>query len=203
MNVLIGCEISGVVRETFRKAGHNAFSCDLQSSDSHYHIQMDVFFVVGQPQQFCGANKWDLIICHPPCTALCLAGNKYYGQGKPKHSERLKAIQWTGQLWDWARRWADCVCFENPQGVLCHSVMGKASQYIQPWQFGHPEKKKTGLWLSNLDNLVETTNVYEEMTKLPKKLQERNHYMSPSKDRGQLRSVTYQGIANAMVEQWG
>ena len=88
---------------------------------------------------------------------------------------------------------------ENPVGVLPI----KPTQYVQPWQFGHPESKKTGLWLHNLEPLKETNNVKEEFDKLPKKEQQRLHYLSPSEDRGELRSITYQGIADAMAEQWG
>lgn len=203
MNVLIGCEVSGVVRDAFRKQGHNAWSCDLQSSDSPYHIQMDIFFVVGNSRNWIDSDKWDLIICHPPCTALCLAGNRHYGIGKPKHVERLKAIRWTGSLWDWCRHHSDAVCFENPAGVLNQSVMGKATQYIQPWMFGHPETKKTGLWLSNLPRLESSNVVEDQLAALPAKERHRIHYMSPGPERGALRSITYQGIADSMAFQWG
>ena len=88
---------------------------------------------------------------------------------------------------------------ENPVGVLPI----KATQYVQPWQFGHPESKKTGLWLHNLPKLKESNNVYSDFEKLPNNKQQRLHYLPPSADRWKIRSKTFQGIADAMAQQWG
>lgn len=199
MDILIGCEYSGVVREAFRKKGHRVYSCDLLPADdnSDWHIQNDVVDAINY------SFNWDLIILHPPCTALTVAGNSTYGRGMPKHDERIKAIEWTHNLWRTATNKAKHVALENPVGVL-NSVPGMPKpSYIHPWEHGHPEQKKTGLWLHNLPPLQPTNNVYDEMMKLPKKERQRLFYMSPSADRWKIRSTTFQGIADAMANAWG
>jgi hypothetical protein len=194
MRVLIACEYSGTVREAFRRRGHDAWSCDLLQSDdnSPYHIQGDCIPVIKQ--------GWDIIIMHPPCTALAVSGNAHYGTGMAKHNERLNSIQWTIKLFELAKQHAaGGVAMENPVGVLPI----KATQYIQPYMFGHTEQKKTGLWLHGLPPLIETNNVYNAMMLLPRKQRERLHFLSPTLDRWKIRSTTYQGIADAMAAQWG
>lgn len=186
MRVLVGCEYSGRVREAFRALGHDAWSCDLLPADdgSPYHYQCDVV-------ELLGPGDWDLVILHPPCTALAVSGNRWYGKGMPKHAERLEAIRWTMALWEKACSVAPMVCMENPVGVLPIP----ATQYIQPWQFGHGETKKTGLWLHNLPPLAPTNIVdgrEQRIWKLP-----------PTADRWKIRSTTFQGIADAMAQQWG
>lgn len=185
MRVLVACECSGRVREAFRKLGHAAFSNDIQRPDdgSVWHLQADCIIAIKQ--------GWDLIIMHPPCTALAVSGNRWYGKGMPKHEDRLKAIEWTMSLWELAKEHADMVAMENPVGV----IPMPATQYIQPWQFGHGETKKTGLWLHNLSPL--------NPTKIVDGRDNRVHRMPPSSDRAKLRSETYQGIADAMADQWG
>ena len=185
MKVLVGCEFSGKVREAFRKLGHDVTSCDLLPSDddSPHHVQCDVIDVIK-------SRRWDLIIIHPPCMALAVSGNRWYGRGMPKHQERLDSIAWTMVLFDLCKEYADRVAMENPVGVLPI----KGSQYIQPWQFGHGETKKTGLWLHNLPDLVPTDVVEgreQRIWKLP-----------PSADRWKIRSETYQGIADALAAQY-
>ena len=193
MRVLIACEYSGKVREAFRKRGHEAYSCDLLESDdnSPNHYRGDCWEVIGL--------GWDLIIMHPPCTALAVSGNAHYGSGMKRHGERLQAIDWTLALYAHAKENAPQVAMENPVGVL--SI--KATQYVQPYQFGHPESKKTGLWLHNLPPLIATDNVEALWRTLPKKEAQRIHMLPPSADRWKIRSETYQGIANAMAQQWG
>jgi hypothetical protein len=193
MKVLIACEYSGKVREAFRALGHDAYSCDLLPADdnSQYHYTGDCWPVI--------AEGWDLIIMHPPCTALAVSCNLWYGTGMPKNSERAEAIEWTLALFEHAKKHAPKVAFENPVGVLPI----KPTQYVQPWQFGHPESKKTGLWLHNLPTLVSTNNVKELFDSLPKNQQQRLHYLPPSKDRWKIRSETFAGIAEAMASQWG
>lgn len=194
LRVLVACEYSGRVRKAFEALGHDAWSCDLLPADdeSPKHYQEDCIGVIKREQ-------WDIIIMHPPCTALAVSGNAWYGQGMPKHNERLEAIEWTKELWETAKVNAKFVCMENPVGVLPF----KPTQYVQPWMFGHPESKKTGLWLHNLPLLTETDNVKEIMDKLPKKQQQRLHYLPPSVDRWKIRSTTFEGIAKAMANQWG
>ena len=187
MNILIGCEYSGAVREAFRSKGHDAVSCDLLPSDdnSPHHMQCDIYEAINT------RDRWDLIIMHPPCTALAVSGNRWYGRGQPKHAERIQSIQWTMELWEYAKTKADKVCLENPVGVL----PVKPTQYVQPWQFGHGETKKTGLWLHGLEPLAPTDIVEGREQRIWK--------MPPSADRWKLRSETYAGIANAMAEQRG
>jgi len=193
MNILIAFECSGKVRREFRKLGYNAFSCDIQPADdgSKYHIQGDALEAIT-------SKTWDLIIMHPPCTCLSVSGNSTYAKGKPKHNERLKAIEYTLSLWDIAKKHSKRVAMENPVGVLPL----KPTQYIQPWQFGHPESKKTGLWLHGLPKLEETDNVKEEYDSLPKNIAQRLHYLPPTADRAKIRSETFKGIAEAMAQQW-
>jgi len=184
MKILIGCEFSGVVRDAF-SPNHDVWSNDLLPSEAPgRHIIGDVFDVIG-------SKRWDLIVMHPPCTALCVSGNRWYGQGMPKHNERVRAIDWTCQLWKYATSVCKKVCMENPVGVLPI----KASQYVQPWQFGHGETKKTGFWLHGLPKLQPTQILSGRLNAI--------HKMPPSKDRWKKRSLTYKGIALAMAEQWG
>jgi|SRR5690554_3427460 len=198
MKVLVACEYSGKVREAFRRRGHDAWSNDLLPADdgSEFHIQGDCAEVIK-------SREWDLIIMHPPCTALTVAGNSTYGEGQRKYDERLEAVAWTVALWGLAKSHSKAVAMENPVGVLPRMGGIKPAQYVQPWMFGHMEQKKTGLWLHNLPKLTDTHNVYNEMMKLPKSERERLHYLPPSKDRWKIRSETFQGIADAMAEQWG
>ena len=194
MKVLVGCEESQAVTIAFRERGHDAYSCDLQEcSGGHpeWHIQGDIF----EPLK----DGWDLFIAHPPCTWIAVSGNRYYA-GTQK---RQQAADFIWKLWT-ASNHIERVSFENPVGQINKYLpeMPKP-QYIQPYQFGHMETKKTGLWLRGLPKLIETNNVYEEMMKLPKKKRERVWYMSPGKNRGKERSKTYKGIAEAMAEQWG
>lgn len=186
MKVLIGCEFSGVVRDAFRALGHDAFSCDLVGSDSPFHLQEDVFEVARYP--------WDLAIFHPPCTRLTVAGARWV---KGREQEQQEAIEFVERLWDLP---IPCVAIENPIGVLStRSNLGKPTQIIQPWMFGHGETKATCIWSRGLPLLI-ATNVVEG--RIP-----RIHHESPGIKNGltraQRRSVTYQGIGDAMAAQWG
>lgn len=190
MKILIGCEESQIICKAFRDLGHEAYSNDIiECSGGHpeWHLQMDVFEALK-------LKKWDLVILHPPCTALAVSGNAHYGTGKPKHHLRLHALSWTQNLWFEAIKVCDHVALENPVGVL--NTMGNfpKPQYIQPWQFGHGETKKTGLWLHGLPKLVPTDIVDGREQKIWK--------MGPSDDRAKLRSKTYPGIAKAIANQW-
>ena len=196
MKILIGCEESQVVCKAFRQRGHQAFSCDLQPcSGGHpeWHLQIDVW-------KGLFAGYWDIIILHPPCTALAVSGNSTYANSRARH----EAATWTQELFKLATNQCSKVAMENPVGVLnTYYPWLPKPQYIQPWQFGHPEQKKTGLWLFGLPPLKETENVFEHMMTLPKREREKNHYRSPGPDRAKLRSKTYEGIAKAMALQWG
>jgi len=198
LNVLIACEESGTVRDAFIKRGHNAISCDiLETSSPGPHIQGDIIPLL--------KYKWDLIIAHPPCTYLANSGvchltDKNGDRVENRWDRMYEAKYFFYKFLHFAR--ADKICVENP---IPHKYgIGKTyTQIIQPWMFGHTERKATCLWLKGLPKLIETNNVKEEMLKLPKREQQRLHYLSPGKDRAKLRSKTFQGIADAMAEQWG
>lgn len=187
MRVLVACEFSGVVREAFRKKGHDAYSCDLIESldNSPYHHVGDVIDLIIEAQDH--GYKFDLIIAHPPCTYLAVSGNRWYHD---RSDLFIPAANFAISFFNFADR----VCVENPVGRLSR-LFRKPDQYIQPWQFGHGETKKTGLWLKGLP-LLKPTNIVEGR-------EQRVWKMGPSEERGYLRSITYQGIADAMAEQWG
>ena len=191
LKVLIAFECSGKVRDAFRALGHDAYSCDIQpdDNDSQYHWQMDYDSVMDAY----GDVSWDLIIMHPPCTALACSGNRWYGVGMPEHQKRLDSMAETLKWYDRAKALANHVALENPVGVLTGCLPDKP-QYIQPWQFGHGETKRTGLWLYNLPELIPTDIVGGRENRIWR--------MPPSADRAKMRSETFQGIADAMAHQW-
>jgi len=181
MKILIACEFSGVVREAFKNRGHDAWSCDLLPTEIQgNHIQGNVFDILYQ--------DWDLLIAHPPCTHLAVSGARWF---KDKLPEQRQAIYFFMEL---ALAEIPKIAVENPIGIMSTGYR-KPDQIIQPWQFGHGETKATCLWLKKLPKL-EPTNIVEGR-------EPRIHKMPPSKDRWKLRSITYQGIADAMADQWG
>lgn len=191
MRILVACEFSGVVREAFRRRGHDAWSCDLIPAEdgSEFHIQEDAVWTAEN-------DHWDMLIGHPPCTRLAVSGARWW---KGKEKEQHDAAQFAYLLMSAP---IPKVCIENPIGYLS-SYIRKPEQIIQPWMFGHPESKATCLWLNGLPKLVPTKDVREEMLSLPKSQSTRVHYASPGPDRWKERSRTLQGIADAMAEQWG
>ena len=191
MKVLVACEYSGIVREAFALKGHDAWSCDLLPTDqpSNKHIQGDVLEIIN--------DNWDLIIAHPPCTHLSVSGAARWAE-KVADGRQQAAIKFVEDIWN-----ANCpfIAIENPVGALSsRSKLGKATQYIQPYQFGHAEQKKTGLWLKGLPKLIPTDVI--DVSNLPDNQRQRLHYLPPSKDRWKIRSTTFQGIADAMADQW-
>lgn len=196
MRVLVACEYSGVVREAFRAKGHAAWSCDLLPSDdgSPYHYQEDVHIIL------CATQPWDLIIAHPPCTYLTVAGNRHYAN-RPDLYE--PAVDFATMFFTAAPK----VAVENPIGRLS-SLFRKPDQIIHPHQFGHPVKKATCLWLKNLPPLQPTSivDVDDDVVFPSGKRMNRWYYetsLLPHKERAHVRSRTFQGIADAMAEQWG
>ena len=187
MKILVACEFSGRVRDAFIAKGHNAISCDLLPTESiGPHYTGDIFDIIN--------DGWDLMIAHPPCTYICNSGVRWL----KNNSERQSKMHYAAMFF---RTLLECdvprVCVENP---IPHKYAVKRigrtyDQIIQPWQFGHGETKATCLWLNGLPKL-EPTNIVSGR-------EQRIHMMGPSKDRSKLRSITYQGIANAMAEQWG
>jgi hypothetical protein len=195
MKVLVACEFSGVVRDAFIKRGHNAFSCDiLDGNHNGPHLKRDVLEVIDQ--------GWDLMVAHPPCTFLCNSGAKHlYKDMKKENGRNKERWQEMHSASLFFKRLLEApipkIAVENPI-MLGHAkkIIGmKQTQTIQPWQFGHGEIKATCLWLKNLPSL-EPTNIVDGR-------EARVHKMGPSKDRWRKRSVTLQGIADAMASQWG
>ncbi|MAH44483.1 hypothetical protein CMI37_01560 [Candidatus Pacearchaeota archaeon] len=196
MKVLVACEYSGTVRDAFTARGHDALSCDLLPTDKPgRHHEGDIEDVLYE--------DWDLIVAHPPCTYLCNSGVRWLHTQEGRWEKLDEAARFFRLFLDHP---CPKVCIENPimhKYALDRIGGEKHTQLIQPWMFGHPEKKATCLWLKGLDALEETNNVKEEMLKLPASEQQKIWYASPSKDRWKLRSTTYAGIAEAMATQWG
>ena len=204
MRVLVACEESQRVCIAFRKKGHEAYSCDiLECSGGHpeWHIKDDVLKHLNE--------NWDLIIAHPPCTYLTVAANKYYNvekygnKAEERKKERQKAIEF---FMKFTNLKCPRVCIENPIGVMS-SLYCKPTQIIQPYQFGHSERKATCLWLKCLPALNPTNIVTPDIIKLKSgKTDSRLHYETlnlPANERAKIRSKTFEGIAKAMAEQWG
>lgn len=192
-NILIGCEESQTLCKKFREAGFSlAYSCDILPTlgDPEYHYQCCI-------KQALVMKKWDLVILHPDCTALSLSGNRHYAKGKPFYNQRLRSIYWTLDLWDLAIKNSHRVALENPLSVIFTQLklMGVPVFYTQPYEHGHGECKKTGFALHNLPALRPSNKV--------KGREKRVFFMSPSKTRKRDRSKTYEGIAQAIVDQWG
>lgn len=195
MRILVACEFSGRVREAFRRLGHDAWSCDLLPSDdnSPYHLIGDVRGLLN--------DEWDLIIAHPPCTYLTNAGVSWLHKRPERWEKMREGAELFKEILDAP---AQYICVENPiiHKYAVEIIGRRQDQVLQPWMFGHMERKATCLWLKGLPKLSPTDNVKEQMLKLPKNVQQRLHYLPPSKDRWKLRSTTYQGIADAMAQQW-
>jgi len=205
MKILIACEESQTVCKAFRDKGHEAYSCDiLPCSGGHpeWHIQGDVLEQLDK--------DWDIIIAHPPCTYLSLAGNRWFDVNKygDKATKRVKDRELAIEFF---MKFVNCkcskVCIENPLGTI-NTRYRKPDQIIQPYQFGHPDRKATGLWLKGLPKLIPTEIVE------PKIIQYKNgkgtdsewHIRTlnlPAEERSIARSKTFPGIAKAMAEQWG
>jgi site-specific DNA-cytosine methylase len=177
---LVACEYSGTVRDAFAARGHDAWSCDLLPTERiGNHIHGDVL-------QHLHRN-WDLMIAHPPCTHHAVSGARWF---KDKQIEQIEAL-------DFVRRLLDApiprIALENPISIISSRIR-KPDQIIQPWQFGHGETKATCLWLKNLPKLL-PTNIMEGR-------EARIHKMPPGPNRWKERSRTFEGIAQAMAEQW-
>lgn len=195
MRVLVACEYSGRVRDAFIERGHDAMSCDILPTDSlGPHYQGDVFDILG--------DGWDLMIAHPPCTYLTNSGVCHLHTDPTRWAALDEGAAFFKALWEAP---IPKIAVENPipHKYASERIGAKYTQIIQPWMFGHPEKKATCLWLKGLPPLVPTDNVKKEMEALPKNQRERIHYLSPGPDRWKLRSTTFLGIAKAMGEQWG
>ena len=195
MRVLVACEYSGRVRNAFRALGHEAFSCDLLESedDSRFHIKGDALEVAEMGWQLKGEywpKPWDLLIAHPPCTHLAVSGARHFAE-KREDGRQAEAVEFFLAL---ARLPIPRIAIENPVCIMS-SIWRKPDQTIQPWMFGHGETKATCLWLKGLPHLVPTNIVSGRHPRV--------HLMPPGPDRWKERSRTYEGIAEAMAQQWG
>jgi len=203
MKILVACEESQAVTKEFRELGHEAYSCDIQEcSGGHpeWHIKGDVLPLLDQ--------EWDLIIAHPPCTYLTVTGNRWFNVDKygdkaiQRAKDREEAIEFFMKL---ANAKCEKIAIENPIGIMS-TKWRKPDQIIQPYQFGHPEAKKTALWLKGLPPLKHTSLVepeyieYKSGKRMAKWYAEAWHL--PKEERTKLRSKTFYGIAKAMAEQW-
>jgi len=188
MRVLVACEFTGTVRRAFRELGHEAWSCDiLPAEDGGPHIQGDVRQVLG--------DGWDLMVAHPPCTHLAVSGARHFHR---KQVEQAEALDFVRVLMDAP---IPRIALENPVSVISSRIR-KPDQIIQPYQFGHPESKKTCLWLKGL-NPLQPTAVMQMRGRWENQTPSGQNKLGPSPDRWKLRSKTYPGIAHAMATQWG
>ena len=188
MKVLVACEFSGTVRRAFADMGHDVTSCDFLPDEGFIihliekHYQGDVFDLIES------GKHWDMMIAHPPCTYLASSGARWWSS---RGNEQKEALAFVLRL---MRANIPKICIENPVGKIGTAIR-PAEQIIHPWQFGHGETKKTCLWLKGLPLLLPTNVVNGRLNRILN--------MPPSKDRGKKRSITYQGIAEAMAHQWG
>lgn len=219
MNILIACEESQAVANAFRELGHNAFSCDIQEcSGGHpeYHIICDVLKLLNGYVEFrtqdgklrIVSNNWDMIIAFPPCTHLAVSGARHF-EKKRENGTQLDAIKFFSEFFN-----ADCkkIAIENPVNIIGgeyikkwfpdFNYLPKCNQIIQPYEFGHPEKKSTCLWLKGLPELIPTNIINPESDYIYKN---GKHYPNckTSEERSKVRSKTFPGVAKAMAEQWG
>lgn len=195
MRVLVACEFSGVVRDAFLERGHDAISCDLLPSERPGpHIQGDV--------RNLDLAQYDLMIAHPPCTYLASVGLSWNVRYPERNALTEKAIEFVLFLLNAP---VPRVCVENPVGVLNTRLRPGPDQIINPFQFGHEERKRTCLFLENLPLLHPTRVVTPEGGY--KRWNGKKVYFvdrqGPSPDRWKIRSRTFPGIAAAMAEQWG
>ena len=176
--------------------GHDAMSCDLLPTDSSGpHYQGDVFDL--------DLSEFDLMIAHPPCTYLTNSGVCHLHKDTSRWPKLFEGAEFFRQLLESP---VERIAIENPiMHKYARQLIGgvKQTQVIQPWWFGHMEQKATCLWLKGVKPLIATNDVKAEMMQLPKNERERLHYLPPSADRWKIRSTTYQGIADAMAQQWG
>lgn len=184
MKVLVACEFSGIVRDAFAAKGHDVLSCDfLESERPGPHYTGDLFDVIDYP--------WDLGIFHFPCTHTSVSGSRHFEE-KKMDGRQQAAVSLFLKGWKAAGH-IPKVAFEQPISILS-TLFRKPDQIVQPWQFGHGETKATCLWLRGLLPLVPTEIVEGREARV--------HREPPSADRWKSRSRTYEGIANAMADQW-
>ena len=188
MKVLVACEFSGIVRDAFIKRGHDAWSCDLLPTERPGpHVKGDVIKILD--------GGWDLMIAHPPCTYICNGGNNWLNR-RPDLKWRENRQISADFFMKFVNAPIDKICIENPIGYMS-TFYRKPDQIIHPYMFGHEFRKDTCLWLKNLPKLIPTLFI-------PPPYKKKDYWSTERNKNGKsLKSITYQGIANAMAEQWG
>ena len=193
MRVLVACEFSGVVRDAFREAGHDALSCDLLPGTGN-HYQGDVTDILNE--------GWDLMIAHPPCTYLSSSGLHWNNRVPGRQEKTENALDFVRLL---LAAPIPRIALENPVGCISSRIR-KPDQTIQPYQFGHDASKATCLWLKNLPLLQATEYIEPRIVDGKKRWSNQTdsgqNRLPPSENRWKIRSETYTGIAKAMAEQW-
>jgi site-specific DNA-cytosine methylase len=196
MKVLIACEFSGTVRDAFAKLGHDAWSCDLEATDvPGNHYQGDMFDIIH--------DGWDLMIAHPPCTHLAVSGARHFAK-KREDGRQQQGIDFFIKV---VSTNIPMVAVENPIGIMS-SIYRKPDQIVQPYEYGHKTTKATCLWLKGLP-LLKPTNIVEkgEFVVFPSGKRMSKWYADSAKhspkERERIRNKTFQGIADAMAQQWG
>lgn len=225
MEILLGMERSGIIRDAFRKKGHNAWSCDLVESERPGpHLVCDIFEAIE-------VRHWDMAIFHPECTFLTVSqawtfSPRFTQRFPERHRQRADAIKFAERLFSSRIK---KIALENPVGFLSTmSTLGKPSQIIQPWEYGHPESKGTCLWLKGLPELRPTDILtperyrcsccglvyrsaefhlcFSDARAIPvwdNQTPSGQNKLSPGAGRAMNRARTYEGIAAAMADQWG
>jgi hypothetical protein len=194
VKVLIACEFSGIVREAFAKRGHDAWSCDLLDTEiPGKHIKGDVLEILN--------DGWDLMIAHPPCTDLAVSGAAWFAQ-KRADGRQQASIDF---FMEFIKAPIERIAVENPICIMSTEYR-KPDQIIQPYMFGQEFSKPTCLWLKNLPKLIPTDIVSKGefvTSKNGKRGAKWNWWLPPGPERAKIRSRTFQGIADAMADQWG
>ena len=203
MKILISCEYSGRVRDAFTAKGHDVTSCDLLPTERPgKHYEGDVYDILYQ-------DDWEMMIAHPDCTYLCSSGLHWNIKIEGRAEKTEEALEFITDLWTCG---IPKICLENPVGCINTRLkFMPRPQYIQPYNFGEDASKKTGLWLKGLRPLRATKQIEGRKVKKNGRIYRRwsnqtdsgQSNLGPSKTRGKDRSLTYQGIADAMAKQWG
>lgn len=197
MKILIACEKSARVRDAFQAQGHDAWSCDLEASDGSQdrHYRANILDILLDESLI-----WDLMIAHPPCTYLCNSGVRWLKNNSKRQANLAYAAMFFRTL-------LECdvprICIENPipHKYAIQKIGRKYDQIIQPWQFGEDASKATCLWLKNLPKLKPTKIIKKK--RYANQTPSGQNNLGPSPERAMLRAKTYQGIADAMADQWG
>ena len=199
----MACEYSGIVRDAFTAKGHDVTSCDLLPTERPgKHYEGDVYDILYQ-------DDWEMMIAHPDCTYLCSSGLHWNNKIEGRAEKTEEALEFITDLWTCG---IPRICLENPIGCINTRLkFMPRPQYIQPYNFGEDASKKTGLWLKGLRPLRATKQIEGRKVKKNGRIYRRwsnqtdsgQNNLGPSKTRGKDRSLTYQGLADAMAKQWG